>query len=333
MNYKLNLGVWNGIFCVPNAVVDSYIKLAGENDIKVLLCLLRNSGNSLDEMEISSFLGISGEEIEESVKFWEQRGIIKTLGTDELIPAPNDSLNSVREIDNSDKKVPAVNPSLVSAPEFSPQEIADAVNSNEKMKYLFKHCEKLYNRPLKPNEQKNLMLITNDIGLSAEAALILINYCFSINKTSPAYMRTIAAEWIESEITTIEKAEQRVVELKARDSAINRFKIMFEVNSTFSSEQKKLINKWANEYSLSDGMIAEAYNITLDRTGKLSFKYMDKLISNWHENGISSPEQLEVRQGIKNKEKISQDKINSSIDLDLIQRKLIEKRKKSGENK
>ena len=54
------------MFGVPNAVVDQYLKLATPSQLKVLLYLLRNNGQTVDHSEIAKALAISEELVEEA---------------------------------------------------------------------------------------------------------------------------------------------------------------------------------------------------------------------------------------------------------------------------
>lgn len=336
MNYRINLGIWNNIFCVPNIVVDKYIKLAGEKELKILLYLLRHGGEVISDGLIADELSLSGEQAEEGVDFWKRRGLFSADEAGDLTP--------LRSADGADKTsetvkafdVPAAKAEsvvkrieLTRTPDFPPVEIAKAVRGSDKADYLFKHCEALYGRPLKHNEQNTLMIILEDACLPVEAALILVDYCFSVNKNTPAYMRSMALEWTESGITTIERAEKRVQELKKLDSAVGRFKSMFEVSSAFSKEQKELIGKWVNDFAFEDEMINEAYQITLNQTGKLAFKYMNKILTDWYGKGIKKREQLEADKKPKTEEKGE----NASFDISDIERFIAERNKKSGDDR
>lgn len=331
MEYKINLGIWNNIFCVPQIVADKYLKLAGEKELKVLLYLLRHSGEAFSLEKIGSDLSISPEEAEEGIEFWKQRNLFTVDKSGEVLPEDTVQEKNVR----SDETVRRVKDEttmesvikkveLTRTPDFPPVEIAKTVRGNDMANYLFRHCEALYGRPLKHNEQNTLMVILEDACLPVEAALILVDYCFSINKHTPAYMRTLALEWAESEINTIEKAEKRVEALQKLNSAVGRFKSMFEVNSAFSKQQQELINKWVNEYCFEDDMINEAYQRTLDKTGKLAFAYMNKILADWYGKGIKNKEQLETDQKAPASEKGE----NASFDIKDIEQLLSEKNKK-----
>ncbi|MCH5199425.1 MAG: DnaD domain protein [Oscillospiraceae bacterium] len=329
MKYEINLGIWNGIFCVPNAVADDCLKLARGNDLKVLLYLLRNAGAEFDVKEIAEYLSITEEQVEESASFWKQRGIIDFNESGELVPSKAKMSSNVKKTTNkasSDSVLDSVRKiELDRTPDFTPKEIASTVRGNEKADYLFKHCEMLYGRPLKHNEQRTLMIILEDACLPVEVAMVLIDYCFSVNKATPAYMRAVALDWVDTGIITIDKAEEKAAELKNLDNAIIRFKKMFEVTSAFSKQQKECIDKWVNVFGFSDEMVNEAYQITLNATGKLAFQYMNKILEGWHANGITTVEQLNEQE-----KKHSEKRTNSSFDANTIEQLVTNKYKKLG---
>ena len=329
MKYEINLGIWNGIFCVPNAVADDCLKLARGNDLKVLLYLLRNAGAEFDVKEIAEYLSITEEQVEESASFWKQRGIIDFNESGELVPSKAKMSSNVKKTTNkasSDSVLDSVRKiELDRTPDFTPKEIASTVRGNEKADYLFRHCEMLYGRPLKHNEQRTLMIILEDACLPVEVAMVLIDYCFSVNKATPAYMRAVALDWVDTGIITIDKAEEKAAELKNLDNAIIRFKKMFEVTSAFSKQQKECIDKWVNVFGFSDEMVNEAYQITLNATGKLAFQYMNKILEGWHANGITTVEQLNEQE-----KKHSEKRTNSSFDANTIEQLVTNKYKKLG---
>lgn len=337
MNYKFNLGIWNSVFCVPSVVVDKYLKLAGESDIKVLLFLLRNSGREFSEKEIAEKLHITEEQTEEGIRFWQQRKVLEIDELGEITPSiieedskqlniPEISAVSSPTAQTAESLVHKIN--LERTPDFSPVEIAKTVRGSDEADYLFKHCEALYGRPLKHNEQRTLMLILEDACLPVEVALILVDCCFSIKKATPAYMRTLALDWAESEINTIEKAERKMDEIVSLNAAADRFKKMFEVTSAFSKQQKDMINTWVNVYQFSDEMINEAYQITLNATGKLAFPYMNKVLSSWQDKGIKTIDRISD----DGKPKAAEKGENSSFDIKEIERLMLERQNHFGGN-
>ena len=72
MNLTVHIPGFGQMFGVPNAVVDQYLKLATPSQLKVLLYLLRNNGQTVDHSEIAKALAISEELVEEAALFWSQ---------------------------------------------------------------------------------------------------------------------------------------------------------------------------------------------------------------------------------------------------------------------
>ncbi|MEE1220122.1 MAG: DnaD domain protein, partial [Ruminococcus sp.] len=75
MSIKINLGGWNSVFAVPSKVVDEGLKFADGVKLKVLLFVLRNSGNDITEQDISLATGVSVTDIPEVLDYWVSLGI------------------------------------------------------------------------------------------------------------------------------------------------------------------------------------------------------------------------------------------------------------------
>ncbi len=321
MAYKLNMGGWNSVFAVPTGVVDNYIKLASGDNLKVLLFFLRHGGTMFTSDDVAQGTGVASGAVEDSIKFWEQRGLISAEGV-ELVPKAQDD-NIVFK-----KNEPAESPSvkkvdLTRDPQFRPVEIAASVRGSDAVKFLFTRCENLYGRPLKHAEQNALMLIVEEAGLPAEVTIMLVEYCFAIGKNTPAYIKAMANGWVENEIVTIERAETELRRLKKFNAAEYELKRLFEMNCAFSKAQREYLTKWIDEYNFSTEMIYEAYQRTLDGAGKLSFQYMDRILQNWHNNGFTVISQVKENEN-KRREKAKEEKA-SSFDIDELDKLALEK--------
>jgi len=325
MEYKLNLGVWNSVFAVPSAVADNYIKLAGGNNLKVLLYVLRNAGLKMSAEEIGKATGVNSDDVRDGLLFWEQTGLL-AVSDGEIIPG-DAGVRSARPHESPNKPVANLKKiELERSPQFAPKEIARAVRDDVGMDFLFKECERIYGRTLKHTEQNSLMLITEETGIPAECTLMLVEYCASVNKATPAYMKTIAVDWLERGIMTLPMVEEEIKTMREANSLESKLKRLFEMNSVFSKAQKDFIRKWS-ALGYDEEMMGEAYQITLDATGKPAFPYMNKIIEGWSNDGIKTKEQLE-KSKIKHKEKTKKEQsTKSTYDLDEISR-LINKKYK-----
>ncbi|MBQ7834285.1 MAG: DnaD domain protein [Ruminiclostridium sp.] len=283
MAYKLNLGVWGSVFAVPSCVADS-LKVTNGDHIKVLLYILRNPGALLTNEEVAAATGVGIGTVSDALIYWKNMNVIAENG-DEIIPAEGNPPRT------TDRRAAEVKVALTAEPQFPPKVVAKTVNDNQAFKYLCQTFERLSGRPTKHTERNTLMVLTEEIGLPSEVVIMLVEYCFSIDKATPAYMKSVALDWFNSGIDTISKAEERILALKTRNTLEERLRIKFRMTSAFSAKQKEIIAGWA-EMGISDELIDEAYDKTLNSTGKLSFPYMDSILRSWTDKGITAAEQL-----------------------------------------
>ena len=299
MDCRLNLGTWRKVFAVPVCVAEDHLKTASGIQLKVLLYLLAypDLGHRIEN--IASAVGIAAEDAEDALLYWENTGVIcredseyytapaeKTAArppeNKAVFPAPSDdTLNT-----------PEARAALKSEMQFPPKVIAGAVNGSKGVEYLFRKYEELLGRTLRHTEKQLLMVLVEEVGLPCEVTLLLLEYCFSIDKGKPAYMKAVALDWVENDITDIAKAEQRISVLRESHDFEYTLRQKFGITQSFSASQKKIIEEWAS-LGLPMPLIDEAYDRMLTNTGgKLSFPYMDKLLKSWNADGITEPSQL-----------------------------------------
>ncbi len=289
MEYQVNFGCWGNVFAVPSAVVDHFIRLASETQLKVLLYLLRNQGATASK--IAEYFHISEETAEESVQFWIQANILQSLDESNTqkcfdfmtIPAAEECA-AVKETEKP--KVQRGSKEI----KLDPSEIAHSLEQSQELKDLFLCTEKLFGRMLNHMEQRSLLWIHSYLGMRSEVLLMLLGYCISIDKFSMSYAESIAISWMEQEIVTMELAEAEIKRLTSEHSYVSRIRKMFEMQHSPTSQQKKYIEKW-REAGYSMELIQYAYEITIESIEKLNFKYINTILEKWCSQGITTLDQ------------------------------------------
>ena len=150
MNYTLNLGSWGSIFAVPADVVDKYIKIAGSAQLKVLLWILRHSGEMFDTRQIASQLNMGEFDVRDCIEFWVSFDILAVNGSSITPPQADNtkdtykndtaldtaSVTSVPYTENknakqSDTAVKPINPVYTSNTESTADKKADVLTENK----------------------------------------------------------------------------------------------------------------------------------------------------------------------------------------------------------
>ena len=300
MDYRINLGAWRKVFAVPSCVADNnHLKLASGTQIKVLLYLLAYPDVSIRENIIADAVGAGAADVSDALLYWTNAGVLTNSGSEyypsehiQNAPAAIHSPAVPEASHTNELSTPEARAALSSETHFPPKIIAGAVNGDKAVKYLFDTYERLAGRPPRHAEQQTLMILVEEIGLPCEVTMMLVEYCFKIDKASPAYMKAVARDWIESGIDDIPKAEERIRIMQDRFNTEARLRKKFGLTSSFSQKQRETIAEWS-DLGIPEALIDEAYDIMLTNTGKLSFPYMDKILRKWHSEGITDPSQLE----------------------------------------
>ena len=312
MNYSLTIGEWNSVFAVPSSVVDRYIKLAGGNALKLLLYLLRHSSKEFSEDKLKTELGFTeAGELEDAALFWIQRGIIQYSNEKEgkLTAADEKPLKSKDSAAEEDKEsIPASRPedvyvqqtlqdipkpekpARVTPANVDSREIASRINTDPEIKMLFTEAERIYGRQLRQRDNQTIIALVDHYGLTAGVALMLLSYCFKVDKTAPNYIQSAAAGWAEEGIDTIEKADAKILLLERQNGFEQRLREALDLNAGLTPQQKKYITIWTDEWKFSEELIILACRNTIDQIGKWNVKYTNKILEDWKQRGISTAE-------------------------------------------
>lgn len=124
-------------------------------------------------------------------------------------------------------------------------------------------------------------------GLSPEFILTVMGYCKSIDKLSMRYVEKTAASWQEKGIDTVPEAERYIDYLSRRHSNEGQVGQAFRHHDrSLTTREKEMIASWYGELGYGIDVIRLAYERAVENTGKLSFAYINKVLQNWHREGV-----------------------------------------------
>lgn len=316
MEFKANCGVWGTMFGVPCVVADNFLKLATGEQIKVLLYLLRASGRSVSTEEIALNTGVTAQQAEEAVLFWQQ---VNVLSSDNTINVPKSIMSeSVPQQTNtvSVEETLLVNSSALPRrrENLRPTEITDIMKGSPAVAELFKAAESILGH-INNTMQNSLIWMTNYLGLKAEVILVLLVYCVNIEKTNVAYIEKIAMSWSEKDINNLESAQEEIERLTSSNDYVGSIMKMFEMKRRPTTKQLDIIEKWRSAGYAKD-MIHYAYEKTVENTGKLSFEYTDKVLASWKDSGFRNADDVKHAESDFRKRKKSGTETSETFDAE-----------------
>ena len=327
MNYQINPvgGIWSGgMFSVPMAVADTYIKLASEYQIKALLFILSRNG-VCTSAEIARKFGMTMQDAENIMDFWVAEGIVAQSNnaaaehTAEAQADPSDKNDNIRVPQQENKAVVETAPkkstdghtAQIKAPTLSPKEIVDISAERQDIAAVLNEAQKVYGRSISHSEQETLVNLVSFYGMAPEVVLMLLAYCKSRKDAgfavSAAYFYWIAQNWLEDGIDNVDAAEERICELERTDIFWERIKEAAELVKKAPTEtQRKMISGWQKDFS--EEMIFLAISIMRENIDKPDLRYVDKLLKNWKKTGIKTPQDAETETARFEKKKEEKEK-------------------------
>lgn len=291
LNYLINWSVVDNVFAVPDCIVDDYIKLADESSLKVILYILKHKKfEKSDTLEVSKLLGISTDKLEDALSYWQQTGVLKSAtGENTLIAQqPINTASASKTILTNEIVSIKESPSKY----LTPKEISSRIEQSGDVKFLLISAENCFGKSLTYTDQRVLVWIHDYLGLQSDIILMIIEFCKSIEKSSMKFIEKVAVTWHDKNICTHEQAEFEIMQLQKYYSLSGKVLSLLGLNRTLSTKEKEYVNSWV-DMNVDFDLIHIAYDKTIDATGKISFAYMNKIISDWHSNGISTKEQVE----------------------------------------
>lgn len=254
-----------GVTAVENRFLLDYLPAAKGDFVKVYLwglfaCQSKGQDYTLEEMSQELFLSVS--DIEAALRYWERRGLVSCLGSEPVqyrffSPAQRrDSLGSPLETD----------PAQVN--------FAEAV-----------HATFAERRKVNPNEIALAWEWVQDVGLTPEAVLMLLNHCaqergaqFSFKKAEP-----LAVRMKEAGVVTSDDADAFLRHHQAVHEGARKVLSRMGKRRMPSDDELTLYEKWLDEWQFEPQAILDACRETTG--GDPSFKYLDGILSGIRERG------------------------------------------------
>lgn len=278
MEYNLNLGAWKSVFAVPTDIIDEYLKLLTDNEIKVLICLLRlMSAGDCSPEKISELSGVEIAVVNE---------ILQKINNGELLEKSKTQPDIA--VENIEHK-PAPKPRYL-RPDAG--YIATRMESSKEIYFMMQEAQIVLGRPLSNGDSAILLSLHDNDGLPPDVILMLLQYAVSEGKSNMKYIAKVGESWAKDGVVSIEKAERKISELSKINQIWKHFESLIGIEHRApTSCEEETVMRWVDIWKFSDDMIKEAYERCVNRNGKYVLKYMDSIIKRWHSQGVLNIEQ------------------------------------------
>lgn len=315
--YSADVKLYASSFSVPAKIADEMLTRCSGEQLKVILCILRNP--EIDDEGIAEKTGLSVETVAECADYWMDTGIIvsdnKAL---DLLTSEKDN-EEMTQTQSVPKIVPLLKPTQ--------QEIDLALEKSRSLRNLFNEAQQILGKTYGYTMQSLLYNIVYYYGLSQDVANLLLNFAKYADTCSQQELLKIAKYWSENGITDCAAANDYIHRAtKGRKLFSELADLTGNADSSPTFAQYELLCKWIL-WGFDAQAVAKAHGIMKaeKETGTLNyrnFQYMDKVLKNWHESGLHTVAEIESAPvNAADQKKKPKQKKETSFDIELVKQK------------
>ncbi len=196
---------------------------------------------------------------------------------------------------------PAEAPEAEELPEYSAEDVRRELVSGNAFRSLVDEVQQAMGRILSSEGLMKLYGIYDYLGLPPEVILTLVNHCVDEcrRRSGPSrvptmgYVEKAAFAWHRAGIFTLEEADRYLRAMEDRRSVLMEMRRVLGIRERDPSpSERKYLESWA-DMGFSAGMVELAYDRTVMKTGKLSWRYLDSILNSWRNKGLMTPEAVE----------------------------------------
>lgn len=280
---------------VANTFIDQYMTAANGEYVKVYLYLLRHQQETVDIDRIADALNHTEADVRRALAYWEKLGIL-TAAKKETEPAePQKQEEAVSEQpaqDSGEKRPSRTEPeplakkaSVQRRPVYS-QDQVNKLAEDEDFTQLLYIAQKYMDKVFTSRECEVFAYLYDGLHMPAELLEYLVEYCVQSGHTSIRYIETVGLNWHEKGFGTVEQARAYASGFSKNTFAVMRCFGLTDRNP--GDAEKQMIERWFSSYGFSREVVLEACNRTMEATHTPSFRYADKILTEWKKAGVKT---------------------------------------------
>lgn len=268
----------NGFAQVPYDFIENHLPKANATFVKIYIYLLMLAERKAQKSfgEIAKILGILESDLVNAVNYWQEKGFIFADGEHLRLGSPASDTEQMPFDVSENETEKSCN-------------IAEAITQNEKLSDMFMFAQEILGKTITEKDMQTIYWFYEDLKMPIEVILLLIEYCVSKGKNRISYIEKVAVSWNEMGLNNVEAVTNYLKSEEQKTGFLYSVRrLMGIADRNLSQIEEQYLTKWHNDFMMSEEMIALAYEYCIIQTAKLSFPYMDKIITRWHNEGIST---------------------------------------------
>ena len=263
---------------IPDIFFSEHLSEIPGNYLKIYLYLifLSKYGKDIKLNDLSRKLNIPLKEINDGTKFLEEHGLLTKKTTGYIIV-------DLQEATLHNLYTPNLS--------LSKEKIEQNAKNKSKAKAI-EHINNMYFQGIMgPSWYNDIDLWFRKFGFDEQVMIALFDYCYKRSALHRNYIQTVAEAWASNNVKTWNDLDiyyQKQEKLNKIKKSIAK-KLGKQNNLT--QYESAYIENWVSNFGYDMDIIELALKRTVFKQNP-TFEYINKLITDWHEKGLKTPDQV-----------------------------------------
>lgn len=264
---------------LPDVFFTEYLSQASGDYIKIYLYIvfLSKYGKDVKINDLSKKLNIDFKTIQEGIKYWEDAGVITKKNTGYII-------NNLQEIELHKLYKPKV--------ALSSESLKQTAQNQYRAKAIENINNLFFQGIMSPSWYSDIDLWFKKYSFDEEVMIALFQYCYNRSALHRNYIQTVAEAWFKSNVKTFSDLDSLFEKQEKLNTLYKAISKKLGYTRALTEYEKGYIEKWTIEYGFSLNIIEIALKKTTAKTNP-NFDYLNKLLSDWHDRGFKTVEEIE----------------------------------------
>jgi len=278
---------------VANEFIDRYMAMANGEYVKVYLYILRHQEEPVTVIEVADALNHTEADVRRALAYWTRLGVL----VQETACESSEREKNLGEMCVTDEQsCRGAEPSAASRTDsgseriyYTPEQVGQLAKDSDFTQLLY-ISQKYMNKVFTPKDCEVFAYLYDGLHMSAELLEYLVEYCVQGDHYSIRYLETVALNWHELGIDTVDKARQHTASFSTETFSVMK---AFGLSDRRPGDAElEAIQRWFRDWGFSKELVLEACGRTLKATHKPSFSYADKILAEWRKAGVRTLEDV-----------------------------------------
>ena len=301
----------------PAASAESFSEATAE-ELRVLVVLMEAEGEALTYKEIAARASVSAARARSATALWRADGVLdkepvkvaaavnKTEDRDASSAirgnsTANNALNNNATNNNNEDNLRDEFAERFSSDMYEERSVETAKTIRDgELSQLLDECAALLDKPaLSTEEVKKITSIYGQLSLSAEYIFTLAAYLAENGKFTATNLAKKAESLAERGVDSLEALCVYIEDAKSENGTDKEFRRLFGIwNRKLSRADREYFRRWSEDFGYSTEIVGEAYGIMTanNASGGVSLKYIDTILTHWHEAGCKTVAQCRAEE-------------------------------------